>query len=153
MILGNSDCLEPLPHAAKVQVPTPLADALLHAAESLPEYDNQEFYSTDLQSFVHDRIRQASRSDFDWLVGEIRSRIARRPYCALVQGIRYDEGNRLFVGINRAFGELVARPYEKPRRNLCITFNQRLICPLLMAANLRPKNCIQILPTGTLPLS
>jgi hypothetical protein len=118
MILGNSDCLEPLPNAAKVQVPTSLADALLHAAESLPEYDNQEFYSTDLQSFVHDRIRQASRSDFDWLVGEIRSRIARRPYCALVQGIRYDEGNRLFVGINRAFGELVARPYEKPRAQL-----------------------------------
>ena len=108
----------PLPDAAKVHVPTPLADALLHAAESLPQYDNQEFYSTDLQSFVHDRIRQASPSDFDWLVGEIRSRIARRPYCALVQGIRYDEGNRLFVGINRAFGELVARPYEKPRAQL-----------------------------------
>jgi alpha-ketoglutarate-dependent taurine dioxygenase len=27
-------------------------------------------------------------------------------------------GNRLFVGINRAFGELVARPYEKPRAQL-----------------------------------
>jgi hypothetical protein len=108
----------PLPDAAKVHVPTPLADALLHAAESLPQYDNQEFYSTDLQSLVHDRIRQASPSDFDWLVGEINSRIARRPYCALVQGVRYDEGNRLFVGINRAFGELVARPYEKPRAQL-----------------------------------
>ena len=43
-------------------------------------------------------------------------RLARRP--ALVQGLRYDEGNRLFVGINRAFGELVARPYEKPRAQL-----------------------------------
>jgi hypothetical protein len=42
----------------------------------------------------------------------------RRPYCALVQGLRFDEGNRLFVGINRAFGELVARPYEKPRAQL-----------------------------------
>src|SRR5271169_6037233 len=108
----------PLPDAAKVHVPKPLADALMHAAENLPQYDNQEFYSTDLQSLVHDRIRQASPSDFDWLVGEIRSRIARRPYCALVQGIPYDEGNRLFVGVNRAFGELVARPYEKPRAQL-----------------------------------
>ncbi len=108
----------PLPDTAKVRVPNPLADALLQAAESLPRYDNQEFYSTDLQSLVHDRIRQASPSDFDWLVGEILSRIARRPYCALVQGIRYDEGNRLFVGLNRAFGELVARPYEKPRAQL-----------------------------------
>jgi hypothetical protein len=108
----------PLPDAAKLHVPAPLADALLHAAESLPDYDNQEFYSTDLQSLVHDRVRQASPLGFDWLVGEIRSRIARRPYCALVQGIHYDEGNRLFVGINRAFGELVARPYEKPRAQL-----------------------------------
>ncbi len=108
----------PLPDTAKVHVPTSLANALLHAAESLPQYSNLEFYSNDLQSFVHDRIRQALRLDFDWLVGEIRGRIARRPYCALVQGIQYDEGNRLFVGINRAFGELVARPYEKPRAQL-----------------------------------
>jgi hypothetical protein len=108
----------PLPDGAKVHVHTPLADALLRAAESLPQYDNQEFYSTDLQSSVHDRIRQAAPKDFDGLVGEIRSRTARRPYCALVQGIRFDEGNRLFVGLNRAFGELVARPYEKPRAQL-----------------------------------
>jgi hypothetical protein len=101
----------PLPDAARVHVPTPLADALLRAAESLPQYDNQEFYSTDLQSLVHDHIRQASPAEFDWLIDEIRGRIDRRPYCALVQGLRFDEGNRLFVGINRAFGELVARPY------------------------------------------
>jgi alpha-ketoglutarate-dependent taurine dioxygenase len=36
----------------------------------------------------------------------------------LVSGLRFDEGNRLFVAINRAFGELVARPYEKPRAQL-----------------------------------
>jgi hypothetical protein len=108
----------PLPDTARVHVPTDLAERLLRAAEGLPQYENQEFYSTDVQSLVHDRIRKASPSGFDWLVGEIRKRIARRPYCALVQGIRYDEGNRLFVGINRAFGELVARPYEKPRAQL-----------------------------------
>ena len=67
----------PLPDAAKVHVPSSLADLLLHAAESLPQYDNQEFYSTELQSSVHDRIRQASPSGFDWLVSEIRDRIAR----------------------------------------------------------------------------
>ena len=50
MILGTPIMPAPLPDAAKVQVPTPLADVLLHAAESLPQYDNQEFYSTDLQS-------------------------------------------------------------------------------------------------------
>src|SRR5215217_5771252 len=97
--------LAPLPDAARVHVPAPLADALLRAAERLPRYDNQAFYSTDLQSSVQDRIRQASPSGFDWLVGEVRSRIARRPHCALVLGLRFDEGNRLFVGISRAFGE------------------------------------------------
>lgn len=107
-----------LPHAACVRVPPALADELLHAAENLPRYDNQEFYSTELQSFVHDRIREGSPSGFDWLIEEIRGRIARRPYGALVMGLRFDEGNRLFVGINRAFGELVARPYEKPRAQL-----------------------------------
>src|SRR4051812_1712351 len=105
----------PFPDAAKVHVPTLLADELLHAAQSLPQYENQEFYSIDLQSLVHDRIRQASPAGFDWLIDEVRSTIDRRPYCVLVQGLRFDEGNRLFVGINRAFGELVARPYEKPR--------------------------------------
>lgn len=110
--------LAPLPDAAKIRVSTALADALIHAAESLPQFDNQEFYSTDLQSSVRDRIRQASPSGFDRLVEEISDRIARRPYIALVQGLRYDVGNRLFVGINRAFGELVAGPYEKPRAQL-----------------------------------
>src|SRR5690348_6684477 len=108
----------PLPDGATIEVPLPLADALLQAAESLPLYDNQDFYSTELQASVHDHIRRASPLGFDWLIGEIRGRLARRPYCALVRGIRYDEGNRLFVGINRAFGELVARPYEKPRAQL-----------------------------------
>jgi Taurine catabolism dioxygenase TauD, TfdA family len=108
----------PLPDDAMIQVPASLANALLQAAESLPIYDNQDFYSTELQASVHDHIRQASPSGFDWLVGEIRSRLERRPYGALIRGVHYDEGNRLFVGINRAFGELVARPYEKPRAQL-----------------------------------
>ena len=108
----------PLPDAATIQVPSSLADVLLRAATRLPLYDNQDFYSTELQASVHKHIRQASPSGFDWLIGEIRSRLAQRPYCALVEGIRYDDGNRLFVGINRAFGELVARPYEKPRAQL-----------------------------------
>src|SRR3954447_21632609 len=108
----------PLPDTAKVRVPNSLADALLHAAESLPRYDNQEFYSTDLQSLVHDHIRQASPAEFDPLIDQIRGRLDPRPYCTLIQGLRFDEGNKLFVGLNRAFGELVARPYEKPRAQL-----------------------------------
>jgi hypothetical protein len=108
----------PFPEGATIRVPSTLADALLQAAESLPDYENQDFYSIELQASVHDHIRRASPSGFDWLIDDIRNRLARRPYCALVQNIRYDTGNRLFVGINRAFGELVARPYEKPRAQL-----------------------------------
>lgn len=106
------------PESARLEVPAALAGNLLHAAESLPLYDNKDFYSTDLQQLVRDRIRENCPDGFQWLVTQISERLARSPYCVLVTGLRFDEGNRLFVGLNRAFGELVARPYEKPRAQL-----------------------------------
>jgi len=110
--------LAPFPESHRVQVPESLACELSLAAERLPLYDNKEFYSVELQQFVHDSIREANRESFDGLVDSIKERLRRRPYCALVSGLRCDEGNRIFVAINRAFGELVARPYEKPRAQL-----------------------------------
>jgi len=110
--------LAPFPESHRVQVPESLACELSLAAERLPLYDNKEFYSVELQQFVHDSIREANREGFDGLVDSIKERLRRRPYCALVSGLRCDEGNRIFVAINRAFGELVARPYEKPRAQL-----------------------------------
>ncbi|HEU4933664.1 MAG TPA: TauD/TfdA family dioxygenase [Pyrinomonadaceae bacterium] len=110
--------LAPFPETHKVQVPDSLARELLLAAERLPLYDNKEFYSVELQQFVHDSIREANTDAFDELVSLIKERLQQRPYCVLVSGLRFDEGNRLFVAINRAFGELVARPYEKPRAQL-----------------------------------
>jgi hypothetical protein len=95
-----------------------LANELLQAAERLPLYDNKEFYSTTLQSQVLDSIRESCADGFDSLISLIKNRIAGWPYFALVRGLRFDEGNRLFVAVNRAFGELVARPYEKPRAQL-----------------------------------
>lgn len=91
---------------------------MVKCAESLPLYDNQEFYSPDLQTLVRQSVREASPEGFDWLVGMVKERVAKRPYCALVTGLGFDAGNRVFVAINRAFGELVARPYEKPRAQL-----------------------------------
>ena len=108
----------PLPITGRVEVPSALADELLKAAERLPLYDNREFYSPDLQTHVRECVREACPEDFDRLAREVRERIARPPYCVLVRGLRFDEGNRLFVAVNRAFGELVARPYEKPRAQL-----------------------------------
>jgi hypothetical protein len=110
--------LTPFPETGRIEVPIALAGDLLKAAECLPLYDNKEFYSTALQRLVRDRIREACPDGFDWLIAQISEGIARWPYCVLVHGLRFDEGNRLFVGLNRAFGELVARPYEKPRAQL-----------------------------------
>jgi len=110
--------LASFPETHKIQVPEPLARELLLAAERLPLYDNKEFYSTALQQLVHDSIRSGNPEGFDELIDSIKDRLAQRPYCVLVSGLRFDNGNRLFVAINRAFGELVARPYEKPRAQL-----------------------------------
>src|ERR1044072_3235879 len=110
--------LAPCPETHRVNVSETLARELLFAAERLPLYDNKEFYSVELQQFVHDSIREANRDGFDDLGYLIKELLARQPYCALVSGLCFDEGNRLFVAINRAFGELVARPYEKPRAQL-----------------------------------
>lgn len=110
--------LTPFPNTARVNVSSALARELLSSAERLPLYDNKEFYSTELQTEVRDRIRNGCQDGFDGLVNLIKERIAGWPYCVLVRGLSFDEGNRLFVAINRAFGELVARPYEKPRAQL-----------------------------------
>lgn len=110
--------LVPFPHTGRIAVPHALARELLRGAERLPLYENREFYSPALQELVLERVREACPEGFDWLAGAVRERLARRPYCALVEGLRFDEGNRLFVAVNRAFGELVARPYQKPRAQL-----------------------------------
>jgi hypothetical protein len=106
------------PDNAKVNVDSDLAREILAAAESLPQYDNREFYSTDLQAHVLNSVRENCPDAFDSLITGIKQCLAHWPYCTLVQGLDFDEGNRVFVAINRAFGELVARPYEKPRAQL-----------------------------------
>lgn len=110
--------LAPFPETGRIDVSSTLARELLKSAESLPLYDNKEFYSSALQALVLNRIREDCPDGFDWLVGQVRERIAQRPYCVVLNGLRFDEGNRLFVAINRAFGELVAPPYQKPRAQL-----------------------------------
>jgi len=110
--------LAPFPERNRVNVSKTLAAELLGAAEALPLYDNKDFYSAALQKQVHDAIRSTNPDGFAGLIDSIKERLAQKPYCALVSGLRFDDGNRLFVAINRAFGELVARPYEKPRAQL-----------------------------------
>jgi hypothetical protein len=115
--VGERVAFATLPESARVKVEPSLARELLDAAERLPRYENREFYSTELQKKVRDALRV--RSDgFGALVAEIRAALNRWPYCVLVHGLSFDDGNRVFVGVNRAFGELVARPYEAPRAQL-----------------------------------
>ena len=106
------------PDKARVNVDDKLARELLRAAERLPNYDNREFYSTSLQASVLENVRAAAPEAFDSLIAEINDRLTHRPYCALIRGLVFDPGNKVFVAVNRAFGELVARPYEKPRAQL-----------------------------------
>src|SRR5262245_11180013 len=110
--------LTPFPDKARISVPATLARELLEGANRLPPYENKDFYSTALQAFVHASIRDANPDGFGWLVGLIRERTAHSPYCVLLEGLRFDERHRLFVGLNRAFGELVGLPYEEPRAQL-----------------------------------
>jgi hypothetical protein len=110
--------LAPFPDTARIKISAALASELFEAAERLPLYENAEYYATALQGFIHNSIREACPEGFDLVVGSIRERIASWPYCALLQGLRFDEGNRLFVAINRAFGELGSLPLKKPRAQL-----------------------------------
>ena len=110
--------LAPFPDSAIIDVPPTVANALLAAAEDLPLYDNKDYYSKALQSLVADTVRGKCTDAFDWLVARINEGIARRPYCVLIRGLRFDRGHRLFVALNRAFGKMVALPYQEPRANL-----------------------------------
>jgi hypothetical protein len=110
--------LTPLPNTGRIEVPHALARDLRKAVDGLPLYDNRAFYAIGLQNLVRDRTREACPDGFDWLVAQVAESLARWPYCTVVRGLRFDEGNRLFVGLNRAFGELVAPPYEPPRAQL-----------------------------------
>src|ERR1041385_2869367 len=106
------------PREARVEISATVASSLVAAAERLPRYDNRGFYSSELQVRVCEAVREGCPEGFDTLIAEIKERLARWPYCVLINGLSFDEGNKVFVAINRAFGELVARPYEKPRAQL-----------------------------------
>lgn len=110
--------LAPFPDTARISIPSTLARELLEGAERLPLYENKDFYSPDLQAFVYSSVREAYPDDFDWIVNQIKERVAQWPYCVLIQGLQFDEQHRLFVALNRAFGELVGLPYQEPRAQL-----------------------------------
>lgn len=106
------------PESAIITVPNSVANDLLKAAEVLPLYDNKDFYSVPLQTFVTNTLRYRCPNSFEWVVSHIKERVAHWPYCVLIRGLRFDKGNRVFIAVNRAFGEMVALPYQEPRAQL-----------------------------------
>lgn len=114
---GNSTVLL-LPESARIEVEPQLAKALHGAAESLPCYDSKDLYSLDLQAEIQDAVRRQAGEGYDHLIDEIREALGRAPHTALVSNLEFDDNHRLFVAINRAFGDLVSRPYQPPRAQL-----------------------------------
>ncbi len=110
--------MQSFPESARIEVPPSLATDLLRVTEKLPLYENKAFYDLFLQETVYDTIRAGCLDGFDWLIREIRTRLKIAPFSVLINGLKFDGGNRLFVALNRAFGDLVARPYKKPRAQL-----------------------------------
>ena len=107
------------PDNAKLHVPSTVAREILAAAERLPQYDNREFYSTELQAHVLNAVRESCPEAFDAANRCKSKNVSHVGHIAPSYKVcSFDEGNRVFVAINRAFGELVARPYEKPRAQL-----------------------------------
>ena len=102
----------------KLFVPDDLGLKLLAAAEDFPLYDINEYYSLDLQMDVYRHIRNRCPEGFDWLINRIKESCRSRSYFALVENLKFDEGHRLFIAINRAFGDLVASPFKQPRQQL-----------------------------------
>lgn len=109
-----------LPDSANIVIPSDLASDLFAATEALPDYENRDFYEQDLQRQVYEHIRQSCRDGFHWVLAELQQRLRQTPFCAVVKGLQFDDGHYLLVALNRAFGTLVARPYDPitPRAQL-----------------------------------
>ena len=106
------------PNAARIEMPRTLASDLLAAARALPVRENEAYYDDDLQRSVLEGLKGCCADGLDWLLEEIRQRFARAPFCTAISGLEFDSENRLFIGLNRAFGQLVSKPLQKPRAQL-----------------------------------
>ena len=89
-----------------------LAEKLFRAAESLPSYDNRDYYDVVIQQDVFRKINERCYPEFQNLIDTIERKLAKPPYCVLVKGLQFDEQYRLLVSLNRALGVLVARPFD-----------------------------------------
>ncbi len=111
------------PEAATVDVPSALAADLLGAAERHPPALPADYYDTARQLRARDEIRVGCPDGFDRLVADIRACLATPPFSALVRGLTYDDGHRVFVAICRSLGELISPPRDhNPRRAQLLHF-------------------------------
>ncbi|MEM7426141.1 MAG: TauD/TfdA family dioxygenase [Pseudomonadota bacterium] len=110
--------MRPLPSNVRINVPAGIAGELAGAALALPARENEAYYDLALQDEAMQGLHSACPEGMRWLRGEIQARLDRAPHCATIQGLQFDQENRLFVGLSRALGRLVSRPLQKPRAQL-----------------------------------
>ena len=112
--------MKPLPESAIIRVDECKADTLLAAAEKLPVYANRDYYNGQKQVNVYNGLRVSCPDEFDTLEQLITRGLQQAPYAVLIKGLKFDRHYRLFVALNRAFGKMVARPFDEktPRAQL-----------------------------------
>lgn len=95
----------------QVNVPVHLAKQMLDAAESLQNISDDSYRQPSTQSEVRNWIHDRCSSDLLFVIDAIRTRIHRRPYWVLLRGLRFDDQNRLLVGLSSILGVAV-EPYQ-----------------------------------------
>lgn len=112
--------MKAFPNSAIIDVPSDLAEELWQSSAPLPWRENKEYYNVSLQTGVYEYMRNNCGDRFNNLVAQMKQCLMSPPFSALVRGLKFDKGHRLFVSLNRAFGVLVAPPYDghSPRSQL-----------------------------------
>jgi hypothetical protein len=96
-----------LPVPATVAVADDLADGMYRAVSTLPDNGDKELCSPALQTQIREHVRASAPAAFDALVQTIRTRVTASPYVAYLTGLRFDEGDLLFVAMSSVVGEVV----------------------------------------------
>ena len=112
--------MKAFPDSAIIEVSSELAEDLWQSAAHLPWRENKDYYDVALQTEVYGCIQRHCGDGFNNLVTQIKQCLTNPPFSVLVKGLKFDQGHRLFIALNRAFGFLVAPPYNKrsPRSQL-----------------------------------
>lgn len=95
-----------------------LAAQLKAAAASIPPFAPLEYYSTEVQRTIHDQVRLVDSAAFDTLLELIGRHLTKSPWFVHLKGLPMDDSFHLFIALSYGLGDMVAVPYQPPRRQL-----------------------------------